>query len=81
MNKWNYIKHKEDDPWPTIGSKIYCKTNQGDYVAHVDKHTDIIFDQAIHFNGEISVPPISLHAWKYISDEVYNELRGFEIVE
>lgn len=79
--KWYYRRDDNYDAWPEVGRKVYCKTNQGKYVGHVDENKDIIFDQAIHFNGEITIPPILLLAWRYVSDKEYNELKGFEIVE
>ena len=42
MNKkWYYRRDNDYDAWPEVGRKIYCKTNQGKYVGHVDENKDI----------------------------------------
>ena len=85
------IWHKIDDcskyelgDWPEFNRKIYMDTVHGYYLGHTDDISDIYFDQPIHWNGPIQVPMYNIgmiKRWKYVTDEEYNEIKGFKLAE
>lgn len=83
---WHYIDDCSDHEivdWPEPNRKIFVQTVHGYYLAHTDDVPDIYFDQPIHWNGPIQVPQYSIsmiEAWKYITDEEYNEIKGFTVL-
>lgn len=77
MNKWN----KAEEVLPEIGRRALFDTNHGKYVGIYKGEDTVTFLESIHFNGPITIPSIIINKWRYISDNEYNELKRFEIVE